>query len=215
MGVSADQYAQHGALENAGGFATNLGEKDLTASSDFMNAVLSGDATKQAQVLAPEISAAKTSAAQDRKTGAEFGTRSGGTTAANNAATDKVHSDITDLLGKLTGGAASSLGSMGGSLLNTGINAAETGFDQAGAIQKQKLAKFNDIISSSAAVAAAPFTGGASLGGLTSGGGTGGTPFSMPGGGSNRIDPASFTDLMNSGTVAPQTLDTSSLFVGG
>lgn len=100
-GPSQNEKTQYGELSNASGFATNLGEKDLTASSDFMNAILSGDATKQAQVLAPEISAAKTSAAQDRKTGAEFGTRSGGTTAANNAATDKVHSDITDLLGNL------------------------------------------------------------------------------------------------------------------
>jgi hypothetical protein len=98
-----------------------------------------------------------------------------------------VHSDITGLVGEATGKAASTLGSEGGGLLSTGIGAATTGFDEASKMQQQKEAKFNDIINSSVAVAAAPFTGGASLSGLA-----GGTPdltgMSMPGkggGGSN------------------------------
>lgn len=153
MGVSKDQNTQHGALEQGSGFATNLGEGDLTASSAFMRDILSGDATKQAQALAPEISAAKTSAAQSNKTNAEFGNRAGGTNASTAATNDKVHSDITNLLGSLTGSSASGLASTGSNLLNLGIQGNQVGFNQASQLQQQKLAKFNDIISSSASVA--------------------------------------------------------------
>lgn len=85
--------------------------------------MLSGDATKTSQVLAPQISAAKTSLQQDQKTAAQNGTRSGGTAASNNAAKDKIHSDITNLTGSLTGGAASTLLSSGSSLLGTALSA--------------------------------------------------------------------------------------------
>ena len=154
MGVSGDQYAQHGALEQSSGFATGLGEGDLTASSKFMQGILSGDATKISSVLSPLISSAKTSAQQTQKTGTEMGTRSGGTTASNIASTDKVHSDITSAIAGLTGTAATTLGSEGAGLLSAGMAGDQVGFDQAGAIQKQKLAKFNDIISSIASTIA-------------------------------------------------------------
>ena len=155
MGVSGDQYAQHGALEQSSGFATGLGEGDLTASSKFMQGILSGDASKITSVLSPLISSAKTSAQQTQKTNTEMGTRSGGTTASNIAATDKGHSDITSAIAGLTGTAATTLGTEGAGLLSAGMAGDQVGFDQAGAIQKQKLAKFNDIISSIAATAGA------------------------------------------------------------
>ena len=104
-------------------WSTGLGEKNLTASSNFFNSILSGDATKQSQVLAPEINAAKTSANQDIKTTSEMGTRSGGTAASNAATKDKIHGYIANLLGSLTGSAATILGSMGESSLNTGLSA--------------------------------------------------------------------------------------------
>jgi hypothetical protein len=106
-----------------GDFATSLGESDLTAGSDFSKAILSGDSSKTFQVLAPLISSAKTSASQQNKTNAIFGTRSGGTAASTNATDDKVHSDITNLIGSLTGKAADSLTSSGSSLLNQGESA--------------------------------------------------------------------------------------------
>ena len=154
MGVSDQQKSNYGNLTNASGFATNLGEKDLGASSKFMTDILSGDVGKITQALAPQIGAAKSSAQQQNKQNAEFGTRSGGTAASTAATNDKVHSDITNLIGKLTGGAASSLGSQGSGLLNTGIAGDKEGYDLAHQMQQQKEAKFNDIISSSAQVAA-------------------------------------------------------------
>jgi hypothetical protein len=154
MGVSDQQKSNYGNLTNASGFATNLGEKDLGASSKFMTDILSGDVGKITQALAPQIGAAKSSAQQQNKQNAEFGTRSGGTAATTSATNDKVHSDITNLIAQLTGGAASSLGSQGSGLLTTGIAGDQAGYNIAKDMQQQKEAKFNDIISSSAQVAA-------------------------------------------------------------
>ena len=114
-----------GTTNQVAGFSTGMGEKNLTAGSNFENAILSGDSSKQSQALAPEISAAKTSNSQTQKTNTEMGTRSGGTAATNAASSDKLHSDITNLIGSLTGGAASSLMSSGGSLLGTGLQATQ------------------------------------------------------------------------------------------
>ena len=101
-------------------FATSLGEGNATAGSDFMRAITSGDASKISQTLAPEISAAKTSNQQSQKTNAEMGTRSGGTAATNAASSDKLHSDITNLTGSLTGKAADTLLSSGSTFLGQG-----------------------------------------------------------------------------------------------
>jgi hypothetical protein len=102
------------------GFDTSLGESNATAGSDFNKAIVSGDATKTSQVLAPVISAAKTSNQQSQKTATEMGTRSGGTAASNNASSDKLHSDITNLTGSLTGKAADTLLSSGSTFLGQG-----------------------------------------------------------------------------------------------
>jgi len=141
-------------LISSSGFATGTGEKDLTTSSNFMNGLVSGDATKQAQLLAPEISAEKTAAQQTAKTTAENGTRSGGTTAAAAASNDKVHSDITNMLATLTGGAVSSLNSTGQNLLSTGMQGTQAVFGQQQTMQAQRAAQINDIQASIAAVAA-------------------------------------------------------------
>ena len=105
------------------GFATGLGEKNLGESSKFWSGILSGDSSKVSQTLAPQIGQAKTSAQQETKTRSEFGNRSGGTAASNAATIDKTHSDITSLIGNLTGKAADSLSSSGSSLLSQGQSA--------------------------------------------------------------------------------------------
>lgn len=115
-------------LEDTGqqaGFDTGQGQGDITAGTDFLKDILSGDPTKQAQALAPEISSEKKSVQQDQKTGAMMGTRSGGTAAANVSAADKAHSDITDMLAKLTGTAATALPSIGTNLTAQGTAATQ------------------------------------------------------------------------------------------
>lgn len=119
-----------------------------------MKAILSGNSQQITQALAPQISAAKTSAQQTNKTNAEFGTRSGGTAASAAATNDKVHSDITNLIGNLTGSAASGLTSVGQNLLGQGISGSSTAFGEAKQMQAQRAAKINDIFSSSASLAA-------------------------------------------------------------
>ena len=115
-----------------GGFATGVGEGNITAGSDFNRAIVSGDATKTSQALAPVISAAKVSNAQTQKSNTEMGTRSGGTAATNAASSDKTHSDITNLIGSLTGKSADNLLSSGSSLLSQGASStsAEAGLSQ-------------------------------------------------------------------------------------
>ena len=124
------------------GTATSLGTKNLNTASNFWNAIVGGDATKTMQALAPEVSAAKKSAAQTNKTNAIFGTRSGGTAASTAATTDKLHSDITNLIGSLTGGAASGLANLGSSLLGQGLDAYKTQAD----LSQQRMQNWSDSI---------------------------------------------------------------------
>lgn len=106
-----------------GSFATNLGESDTSKSSNYWSSLLSGDASKSAKALAPQISASKVAGQQQNKTGAEQGTRSGGTAASTADTNDKTRGNITKLLGSLTSSAASSLSSQGSSAMNTGLSA--------------------------------------------------------------------------------------------
>jgi len=148
MGPSQNEKNTYGDLLSSSGFATNLGESDLSSSSDFMKAILSGDSSKISQALAPQISGAKTRAQQQKKTTAEFGTRSGGTAASMAGIDDATHASITDLIGTLTGGAASSLSSTGAGLLNSGMSGYGTAFNEAKTMQEQNQAKMGDIFGS-------------------------------------------------------------------
>jgi hypothetical protein len=106
-----------------GGNQTGTGQKYENQAGDFFSSLVSGDAGKISQTLAPQISAEKTANQQTQKSQAEMGTRSGGTAASNNASSDKLHSDITNMVGNLTGGAAGSLASLGSSEMSTGLGA--------------------------------------------------------------------------------------------
>jgi hypothetical protein len=111
-----DQYGQIGQSQ------TGQGQKYENKAGDFWSNILSGNSSKTMQALSPEISAAKTRSAQDRKTATMFGGRSGGTAASNAASTDKLHSDITNLVGSLTGSSASNLANLGSTLTSTGLS---------------------------------------------------------------------------------------------
>ena len=140
------QYGQ------AGSSLLGQGQSDTNQAGNFFSSILSGDSSKISRALAPEISAAKTSNAQDQKTNTEFGTRSGGTTASNAAATDKLHSYITNLIGSLTGSSASNLASLGTSLTGQGLGA--LGQEQ-GAVDQQMANWQNSILGKGVTTAAA------------------------------------------------------------
>ena len=147
-GISSDQNSQHNKLEQSAGFATGLGTGDLTASSNFMQSILSGDPTKIATALAPEISGQQKQTQQAKNQLAQFSSRSGGTAASAAGMDTAGRSNIINLQGGATSKAASDLGTLGKGLLDTGINATTTGFDQSSQLQKQSSAQLNDIINS-------------------------------------------------------------------
>lgn len=152
-GPSKQEGQQYNALSGASSAAIGTGTKAVTAGTDFMEHLLSGDPTRIAGALSPEISAEKTSLQQDQKTQTMLGGRSGGTAAANTAASDKVHSDITNLIGGLQQKSAGDLASIGTSLLGTGISGTQAAFGAAKEQQAQKAAQWNDIFKSAASVA--------------------------------------------------------------
>ena len=148
MGVSGQQQSQYNKLTSSSDFATGLGESDLTASSNFMQGLLSGDPTKISTVLAPQTKAIQDRTQQAKDTTAQFAPRSGGTAATTANLGTEARSDIASLTGDLTGKAASTLGSEGAGLLSAGMSGNIAGFGEASELQQQKLAQFNDIISS-------------------------------------------------------------------
>jgi len=168
-GVTGQEQSQYNNLTAGSAFATSQGEGDLTASSDFMRGLLSGDPTKVAQALAPQISAIRGRNEQAKDTTAQFGNRSGGSTATVAGIDTAGRSDITNLTGSATNAAASSLASTGTALTGLGLEGDQAGFGEAKTMQEQQAAKWNDILKSIASFAAAPFTGGASLSGVIPG----------------------------------------------
>lgn len=154
-----------------GGFATGLGKKNLSQSSKFFSDILSGDPTKQATALAPEISGIQGRTQQKVKGMAEFGNRSGGTNAAAQMAGDKARGSINDMIAGLLGTSASDLASTGSGLLSTGLSAYG---EQAKLSQLQMQNWSNSILGrgiTSGIGAAESFGLGAAGGGLPGGGG--------------------------------------------
>ena len=131
-----NQFGQTGTQQ------TGQGQSNENAASGFWNSILSGDSSKISQALSPEISAAKTSNAQTQKTNSIFGNRSGGTTASNAASGDKLHSDITNLIGSLTNSSASSLASLGSNQVSQG----QSSLSQEEQANQQRIANWSQSI---------------------------------------------------------------------
>ena len=106
--------AQQNQLGELGGYQTKEGEGLTTAGSKFEQDILSGDPTRIASALAPEISTGAHQLEQSRLQNANFGTRSGGTAAATQAAEAANRGNIINLEGGLQSGAA-----------NTALNAGQ------------------------------------------------------------------------------------------
>jgi len=111
------------------GFATGLGQGALTSGTNWMQNIVSGDPSKIAQSLAPEISAQQGGISQQKKQLAEFGSRSGGTASAASNLDSQGRGNIINLVGGLQSQTAGNLANVGSSLLNTGLNATTTQAD--------------------------------------------------------------------------------------
>jgi hypothetical protein len=101
------------AFESSAGFASGVGQGDVTAASKWYDSILSGDPTKMAEAVAPETSAIQGQAQQEKNKLAQFAPRSGGTTAAVAGLDANTRAQIIKLLGGLQSGAAGNLSSLG------------------------------------------------------------------------------------------------------
>ena len=127
---------------NLAGFASGQGQGDTSSASKFWQSILSGDPTKIGQSLAPEVSANQQQGQQAKNQLAQFGTRSGGSASAGAGIDAAGRSNMINLIGGLQSGAASSLGSMGNSLLNTGLQ----GYGEQADMSQQRMQNWMDSI---------------------------------------------------------------------
>jgi hypothetical protein len=141
-GANSNLNTDIGATGQLAGNLTGQGQSYTNQAGNFWSGILSGDPSKQMQLLGPAINAAKTSANQDMKTASMFAPRSGGTAAANAATADKTHGYISDLIGNLTGSAAGNLGSLGTNLTSMGLGA----YSQNAEFSQQRMANWNNSI---------------------------------------------------------------------
>ena len=148
---------QFGAL---GDYQTSTGEGLTTAGAKYDEDILSGDPTRIAQSLAPEISAQQGQIEQNKLQDANFGTRSGGTTASNENADAAGRANIINLVGATQKGAADSALSAGSGLLG---QASSNVGNEANLAEQRRSQVNSDIggIATSAAEIASGFGGGA------------------------------------------------------
>ena len=105
------------------GFTTGLGESSTAKGLNFMSDIVSGDQSKIARSLGPEIKAEQGREQQQKNQTAQFGTRSGGNNAVIQAATDTTRGNISNMVSSLLNSSVSGLVSGGASLLNQGMEA--------------------------------------------------------------------------------------------
>ena len=122
-GANSNLSNDIGQTAQLGQWATGLGQSDTGAASNFYNAILSGNQSKIAGALAPEIGQIQSSKQQNLNSLGQFGNRSGGTNAAAQSAQDQATGQINSLVGGLQSSSAGALGSLGSSLLGTGLQA--------------------------------------------------------------------------------------------
>lgn len=110
---------QENQLESIGQYDIGTGEGLITPAAKYYEDILSGDPTRTAQALAPEISTQQQQVQQSQNELAQFAPRSGGTAAASADAATKARGNIINLEGGLQQGAAGAAGSLGSNLLSS------------------------------------------------------------------------------------------------
>ena len=126
----------------AAGFASSLGQQDLSSASAFNNALLSGDQSAIGKLLAPQLGSIAKRGQQQQQSLGMFGNRSGGVNAAVQNIGDSTRASTNDFISGLTGNAANANASMGSSLLSTGI----AGFGQQAGLSQNRMQNWQDSI---------------------------------------------------------------------
>jgi hypothetical protein len=104
-------------------FTTGLGKNLTGQAGNYFSTLLSGDPRATAKLLSPQIGTLQKQGQQEKKTMAEFGTRSGGLASKGQTVDDTTRASISDLVSKLTTGAAGTAATMGSNLIDTGLAA--------------------------------------------------------------------------------------------
>lgn len=147
-GPSSGELGATTALTGESGFAGTVGEGLLSNSSAFVNALLSGDQGKIAELLAPQIGAISKQANEKTQTNAQFGSRSGGVNASNQNTMDTARAGVNDMVSKLTSGAVDEGLSAGSNLLSSSMSGYSDVFSQNLQEQNQRAQKWNDLFNS-------------------------------------------------------------------
>jgi len=104
-------------------FANTKGQGLTGQAGDFYSTLLGGDPRAMSKLLAPQIGTMQKQGQQQKQTMAQFGTRSGGTTAAGQSIDDSTRANISNMISSLTGTAAGGAQQMGQNLIDTGLKA--------------------------------------------------------------------------------------------
>lgn len=104
-------------------FGTTTGQGAITDANKYYSDILSGDPSKIAESIAPEIKAGADQTQQEKQSLAQFGTRSGGTAAASAGADASNRSNIISLIGRLQQGAAAGATGIGENQSGLGLAA--------------------------------------------------------------------------------------------
>jgi hypothetical protein len=150
------------AFESSAGFASGVGQGDVTAASKWYDSILSGDPTKMAEAVAPETSAIQGQAQQEKNKLAQFAPRSGGTTAAVAGLDANTRAQIIKLLGGLQSGAAGNLSSLGTTEQGVALENRDAG-DKA---SQQQLENWQKSIIGQGITTGAGYAEGVALGGV-------------------------------------------------
>ncbi len=130
-------------LGDLAGYSSNTGQKATDASTGYNLGILSGDPTKVAQTLAPEIQTLQGQAQQNKNTVSQFGNRGGGMNAVMAGLDDATRAKLISLMGSLRQGAATNLGTIG--TANLGMSANDAA-QQAKIAQQQQENFMNSIL---------------------------------------------------------------------
>jgi hypothetical protein len=125
-----------------GTFASTKGQGLVSQAGGFMSDIMGGDMSKISKLLSPQIDTMKQQGQQQKKTMAEFGTRSGGTSSAGQTVDDKTRANVNNMISSLTGQAVSGGMQAGQSLIDTGLKA----FGQQAEMSQQQLENWSNSI---------------------------------------------------------------------
>lgn len=143
---TAKEQGQFGGLANE---EIGAGEGATTAAETYDENLL----TNPTIALAPEISAGQNQVEQQKLQGANFGTRSGGTAAAGEAATGAERGNIINLMGKTQGRAADTLGTLGTTQTGQGASALGNEAQLAEQRRQEQVGDINGIAQGAASIA--------------------------------------------------------------